>query len=242
MLTVILPAAGEGTRLDLPYPKELHRVVPGISLIDFSLRHIEDAAELVTNVVTVVAPGKEAVADYVAGSLDPSTTTEHVYFNSAYSEWPGSIKSAEEHFGVRNAVLLPDSVLELGPAESLMESYAAEFEAGADLVLSYVAEDDPDRLAALGALRVEGADVVAFCDKPSARTAHEYNAFWGSFAFRGEVGADVLDLMMASVAGAAVDLGSLGLSVTAFPVESYTDLGTWESISAYLSRSGSRAA
>ena len=35
-LTVILPCAGEGTRLSLPYPKEIHSIEKNKSLIDYS--------------------------------------------------------------------------------------------------------------------------------------------------------------------------------------------------------------
>ena len=34
MITVILPCAGEGTRLSLPYPKEVHSIEKNKSLID----------------------------------------------------------------------------------------------------------------------------------------------------------------------------------------------------------------
>ena len=36
MITVILPCAGEGTRLSLPYPKEIHSIEKSKSLIDYS--------------------------------------------------------------------------------------------------------------------------------------------------------------------------------------------------------------
>ena len=35
-LTIILPCAGEGTRLSLPYPKEIHSIEKNKSLIDYS--------------------------------------------------------------------------------------------------------------------------------------------------------------------------------------------------------------
>ena len=35
-LTVLIPAAGKGTRLQLPYPKELLKISNGKSLIDFT--------------------------------------------------------------------------------------------------------------------------------------------------------------------------------------------------------------
>ena len=35
-LTIILPAAGKGARLNLPYPKEIYQIERGKALIDFS--------------------------------------------------------------------------------------------------------------------------------------------------------------------------------------------------------------
>ena len=39
-LTVILPCAGEGTRLSLPYPKEVHSIEKNKSLIAVSYTHL----------------------------------------------------------------------------------------------------------------------------------------------------------------------------------------------------------
>jgi NDP-sugar pyrophosphorylase family protein len=240
VFTVILPAAGKGTRLNLPYPKELHRILPGISLIDFSLDHVRDCSDLINTVVTVIDTGKESVSDYVEQSLRTPVAT--AYFDTTYTEWPGSIRSAEAHFGEFNIVLLPDSVVEPAHGDLLVESFAEAFATGADVVFAYAAERRPDFLSRLGALHVEGSHVTAFCDKPEPDHTPVYNAFWSSFAFRRSAGPAVLDLMMRSVARHPVDLASLGLKVAAFPVAGYTDLGTWRSISNFLSRQEAMAA
>ena len=39
-LTVILPCAGQGTRLDLSYPKEIHSIEKSKSLIDFVTKSV----------------------------------------------------------------------------------------------------------------------------------------------------------------------------------------------------------
>jgi hypothetical protein len=132
--------------------------------------------------------------------------------------------------------------VEPAPEETLIGSFADAFGSGADLVIAYAAERRPDALSRLGALHVEGSLVTAFCDKPSPDRTPSYNAFWTSFAFRRDVGPAILDLMMRSVAREPVNLSDLGLRVAAFPVSSYTDLGTWQSISRFLSRRESKAA
>ncbi|MCP4156637.1 MAG: hypothetical protein GY757_53485 [bacterium] len=124
-LTIILPCAGEGSRLGLKSPKELFEIVPGKRLIDFSLEHIlaywgkPGASTVPVNlkVAVVIRPWKEEVVEYVAGRL-PGLTVERVLFDDTYFEWPGSVYSASRSFSRKNLVLLPDSCLRLGESES----------------------------------------------------------------------------------------------------------------------------
>lgn len=223
-----------GTRLGLPYPKEIHRLSKSKSLIDFSLNHVKACPDLVGSAVTVLAPGKETVFDYVAGQLLGAVDTTSVYFNHAYTEWPGSIRSAEHNFLPRNVALLPDSVLVPMAGQHLLAEFDRAFNRGADLVFAFVAEQDRARLQALGALRINGHSVEEFCDKPKPDHPSAFNGFWASFGFTNACATAVLDFMMASVAREPVDIRHLGLNVQAFQVESYVDLGTWPNISTYL--------
>ena len=207
---------------------------PGCSLIDYSLSHATADTASTGKVVVVLAPGKENVATYAESRVSDSVKVERVYFNDRYSEWPGSILSAEMNFGDRNVALLPDSILTMKAQDLLSKQYSKAFDEGADLVFAYVGESNRQKLSSLGALYVENSGVVHFCDKPAENHPMEFNAFWASFGFRGKVGAIVLDFMMRSVARQNVDLDTLGLKVTAFAVESYVDLGTWPSIARYI--------
>jgi hypothetical protein len=236
LFTYILPCAGSGPRLGLPYPKEIHRIEPDFSLIDYSLAHIRAKPDLVHEIVVVIVPGKELVADYVKRQMENVTSVKSVYFNPKYSEWPGSIMSAEECFGEFNIALLPDSFLELKVGNVLASKYQDLFLAGADLAFSYIEETDVDRLTQLGALGIMGEEVLEFCDKPAKDVAHKFNAFWSSFAFRGSVGKSVLETMMRSVAREPVSLKDIQVDVPACQTQNYTDLGTWPSIAKFLDR------
>lgn len=236
MFTVILPSAGQGTRLGLPYPKEIHRVYEGQSLIDFSLDHARACPDMVRQLAIVVTEEKQPVFDYVRATLPPSIAVERHFFNDAYTEWPGSILSAEPGFSDYNVALLPDSVLSPLAGERLLTQFDAEFSAGADVVFAYLVEPDPSRLTALGALRVNGNRVEEFCDKPNRPDAPRFNAFWTAFAFRKDAGPELLKMMMRSVAREPVSLNDLGMTVHAFPVSDYQDLGTWPSMNRYLSK------
>ena len=235
MLTYILPCAGKGTRLSLPYPKEIHRILPNSSLINFSLNHLVEDIETTESLIIVISPGKEIVVDYVQREIVKSSLVNTVYFNELYSEWPGSIRSAEKFFGGHNVALLPDSVLKTRRNEVLSEKFIQEFESGADLVFAYVEEIDRNKLMKLGALHVDGSEVIDFCDKPLGGDPRKFNAFWGAFGFKGECGSKILELMERSADREKVELSSLNLKISAFPLESYTDLGTWPSIAKFLS-------
>lgn len=185
-------------------------------------------------VVTVVAPGKENVGDYVESRVAGALKLERVYFNDAYTEWPGSIKSAEMHFGAFNVALLPDSVLTPPKATRLMDLYSHAFDDGADLVFAYVPQTDPMVLKALGALALEGDRITTFCDKPSPNNPTAFSGFWASFGFTRAAGGSVLDFMMRSVLREKVDIGELNLDVRGFPIDGYQDLGTWPAIARFL--------
>lgn len=227
---VIVPAAGAGSRLGLPYPKEIHRIVEGVSLIDFSLGHVLADPHLFEALTVVIVPGKEAVVRYVRGAAPAGVAVNSAVFNDSYTEWAGSILSAEAHFRPRNVVLLPDSRLTVDGSATLARRYTAAFDQGCDVVFAYLPTGDPSALTRLGALRVDGDSVVEFCDKPAPEQASRFNGFWGSFGFVSEAGPALLRLMMDSIARHPVDLGSLGLRVGAFPIDAYEDLGTWPAI------------
>lgn len=237
MYSVILPAAGKGTRLGLPYPKEIHRVFPTHSLIDFSLDHIRQNPDFIRRLSIVVTEKKQVVFDYVQSVLPPQVQVDRAYFNDAYTEWPGSVLSAENLFEDHNIVLLPDSLLKVKEGASLLEAYANAFATGADLVFAYCPETDPQRLKSLGALMVQDGLVQNFCDKPDPNDAKNFNGFWASFAFTKSASRDVLEFMMRSVAREKVDIHQLGLKIAAFPIESYLDLGTWPAMSSFLKKS-----
>jgi bifunctional N-acetylglucosamine-1-phosphate-uridyltransferase/glucosamine-1-phosphate-acetyltransferase GlmU-like protein len=220
-LTVILPCAGEGTRLGLPYPKELHVIQKGTSLMDMSLRHVDLFAERVDKVVITLTPSKHALIKAQEKWLDVIDFA-FTFFKPWHHEWPGSILSAKRLFGDYNMVLLPDACLIAHKDHALVPTML-ELLKTHSVVFGYLPESDPKRLKALGALHVtENGRVTKFADKP-AENFERYNAFW----FRREVGEDLLELMTHSVRRVPVLIESLG-AVGAFPVESYLDLGTWE--------------
>jgi hypothetical protein len=245
-ITIILPCAGEGSRLGLKSPKELYEIMPGTRLIDFSLGHILAVPARLKEKISaavVIRPWKQAVADYVREQL-PGITVNTVMFDDNYSEWPGSVYSANQVFAPKNLVLLPDSFLSLAPGS---HDLVTEDENGKTLVelvsdaldihktvFGVIACQDAGLLGSMGALKVENGKVTAFQDKPAA-ALEQYNGFWGCYGFRKKYGKLLYDFLTGSVRHSAPRLSAQPFYPPgAIPLGAYHDLGTWPGIKSYL--------
>jgi len=247
-LTVILPCAGEGNRLNLPSPKELFEIYPGTALIDFSINHIRSALKdiainkLNVTVKTVVAtqPWKEMVADHVKNAL-PKNKVLSVFFNSSYEEWPGSIYSAQEYYSEFNLVLLPDSYLSLSTDQPCRSNSGKNLLIqildklmSHNLVFGYVPCRDPQILKNLGAVFVNNDELItAFQDKPR-ENLDQFNGFWGCFGFGRLISHQLYQYLITSVRHLPQTIGN---SPFYYPgsvrLHEYYDLGTWDSINMF---------
>lgn len=230
MLNVILPCAGEGTRLGLPYPKEMHHVANGVAFIDLSLRQLYPYRDRIARVTITLTPSKADLVRYL-GKWRAIFPFAFTYFDERNEEWPGSILSAEALYLARNLVLLPDSLIHSEPDWPLVPTFDRLL-GEHDLVFG-VKREHSDRLRSLGAVRLEAdGRVTAFCDKPS-EALDRFNGFWGCFGFTGSTGRSILELMTASVRRSPVDLATLPLrGVAGFPLLAYHDLGVWDQLAA----------
>ena len=71
-LTVILPAAGKGTRLNLPYPKEILRLDKNQALIDYSFDWFKDYDRNSVDFVVVINEYKTEIVEYLSKYKDKS--------------------------------------------------------------------------------------------------------------------------------------------------------------------------
>ena len=253
-LTVILPCAGQGSRLGLKTPKELFEIVPGIRLIDFSLQHILAVAQKKNIHITaavVIRPGKSEVAEYVSQRL-PGIAVKTVMFNPRYQEWPGSVYSAQEVFSKNNLVLLPDSYLSLmtpsrektiatrdSRGKTLAES-VSEALSRSKVVFGCIECRDGERLKTLGAVKIEKGIVTALRDKPQPGKQREsFNGFWGCYAFTKKYGKPLYDFLISSVHHRSLPLtGQPFYPPGVIPVADYYDLGTRENIERFIKERG----
>lgn len=249
-ITIILPCAGDGSRLGLKTPKELFEVLPGIAMIDFSLEHIRaflaerdkpERAPARLRIAVVIRPWKRDVADYVIGQMS-GIPVDIVYFDDQYSEWPGSVFSAEAGYSPYNLALMPDSCLSLAEegAEgvpvvrdkegvTLIERALTALKTH-DVVFGAIPCADSSLLRSLGALHIQNGMVSDFQDKPD-KDFGRFNAFWGCYAFRSDKGRELYEFLIRSVRHESVSLSAQSFSpCAAIPVHSYRDLGAWDRI------------
>ena len=117
-LTVILPCAGEGTRLSLPYPKEVHSIEKNKSLIDYSFDLFSNYGRRDVEFVITLNENKTELVKYLIEISQD--TISHLLFNPAETEYTGSIKSAKHLFGEKNLVLLPDTFMKLKSSQDIV--------------------------------------------------------------------------------------------------------------------------
>jgi NDP-sugar pyrophosphorylase family protein len=236
-LTVILPAAGKGTRLNLPYPKEILRLNKDKALIDNSFELFKGLSREEVEFVVVINEEKTEIIKYLA-KYKSHFNVSFTYQNPAELEYTGAIKSAKHLFGKQNIVLLPDTLLTLPRGFRLAQELEVCLEETGFTFL-FKPEVADAMLTTKGCLHVdEHQQVLAYEDKPQT-DFNRFNGYWCAFAFKKEVFDDCIKFMEQSTL--KLDQANLDIQNTqifkskAIRVEDYQDLGTWEEIGKLLS-------
>ena len=235
-LTVILPAAGKGTRLNLPYPKEILRINNDQALIDNSFNFFRDYGRKDVDFVVVINENKTELITYLAKYKDRYNIS-FVFQNPNEKEYTGAIKSANHVFGEYNLVLLPDTMMKLKDGNDLFDLVKTSLtETG--FTFLYKDEANQDVLKTKGALYVDENKIIKdYQDKPKTNLEN-YNAFWCAFAFRRRAFKSCIDFMEKSTLGQKVEKNEIEqtpiYNSKGIDVADYVDLGTWEEIKRLL--------
>ena len=231
-LTVILPCAGEGTRLSLPYPKEIHSLERNKSLIDYSFDLFSNYGRRDVQFVITLTEDKTDIIKYLS-RYKTRFNISFTYFNPTETEYTGSIKSAKHLFGEKNLVLLPDTFLKLKSSQDIVNLVSDSLnETG--FTFFYKKEKDHKMLRTKGSLSIDDNNLVQeYEDKPQ-EDLNKFNAFWTAFAFRKRVFDNCIEFMEKSTLKHRLLVGEIkNTSIyksKAIQVEDYIDLGTWEQI------------
>jgi NDP-sugar pyrophosphorylase family protein len=243
---VIIPCAGMGRRLNLPYPKELLAVAPERVLIDYTFDLLRSHAHHVL-VIVVVSIHKLETMRYLERYQDLFEMA-FVYQKPDLTEATGAVLSAASWFGDRNIVLLPDQIIYLDNPTSDPIGTALEELTKSQFCFIATLETDMKRLAEDGALRLietpevdSHYQVVDFADKPGLQ-ANGFNAVWAGFGFRRDQAIDNLLLMHRNTCGIPIDPNTYECSplhrCPAVLIAGYEDLGIWPRVQNFWARSG----
>lgn len=231
-LTIILPAAGKGTRLNLPYPKEILRLDNDNALIDNCFNFFRDYGRKDVEFVVVINEHKLELIQYLAKYKDKFNIT-FTFQNPNEQEYTGAIKSAKHLFGEYNLVMLPDTLMKLKPNDDLYTLVQNSLlETG--FTFLYKKESNADILKTKGALYVNPENnVIDYKDKPQDGLDN-YNGFWCAFAFRKRT----FDVCMNFMEKSTLKLHTKDREIEQTPIFGskaieildYIDLGTWPEI------------
>ena len=231
-LTVILPAAGKGTRLNLPYPKEILRLDKDQALIDHSFNFFRDYGRKDVEFIIVINEEKTEIVEYLAKYKDRFNIS-FTYQNPNEHEYTGAIKSARHLFGEHNVILLPDTIMKLAPNTDLVKAIDDSLtETG--FTFLFKKENDPNMLKTKGCLSINSeGKVIVYEDKPE-HNLERFNAFWCSFAFRMRAFDSAMAFMEKSTLRQRVNVDEIKntpiFESKGIEVLDYIDLGTWEEI------------
>jgi hypothetical protein len=230
---VILPCAGSGRRLGLPFPKELAPLGPGRCLIDSSLDLIRGAS-LASDVRVILMTGgcRDLTAAYVRRNLDGVPVAEVLQDPDA-ADMPDAVLALEPWLGYANVLLLPDVIYE---ASGDPVTEVAGKASGYGFAVA-AAPAGPGQIAHLGALAVEDDRVAAYEDKPADPS--RYTAAWGMLGFSGSsYGTAGLSQIAESTVrtreGPVTDPPVRGAPV--IWLDGFRDCGTWDAYLAEVAR------
>lgn len=235
-LTVIIPAAGKGSKLKLPYSKEILRVDQDNSLIDFSFNFFKDYGRKDVEFVIVISENKLDVVNYLSKYKDRFDIS-FTFQNPNEQEYTGAIKSAKHLFGEHNVILLPDTVMKLGLGVDLFTSVEnCLTETGFSFF--YKREQSPSMLKTKGSLFINENNIIELYEDKPQEKLERFNAFWCSFAFRKRAFDQSITFMEKSTLRQRVLLNEIKNTPLylskGIEVEDYIDLGTWQELNKYI--------
>jgi len=237
-LTVILPAAGKGSRLNLPYPKEILQVDKEKALIDNSFDLFEGLGRDDVEFIVVINEEKSEIIKYLS-KYKSQYNVSFTYQNPNELEYTGAIKSAKHLFGENNIVLLPDTVLTLPAGINLAHEVLEHLE-DKRFAFLFKSETNEKMLNTKGCLQLDSDKrVLDYEDKPTQNMSR-FNGYWCAFAFKKNVFDECISFMEQSTLKLEKSKTVIGqtsiFGSKAIQVEDYKDLGTWEEIGKLLSK------
>ncbi len=234
-LCIIIPCAGNGTRLGLAFSKELLGVDKNTTLIDYSFALFKEHYSKL-RVVVIISEKKMDTVKYLRKYSD-DVDLVFKYQNSQKKDFIGAIESAKDLYLDSNLVLLPDTIVEHSASYDLIEETLKGLETS-DFLFWGKHENRRSILEKEGSIQIVNLNneykVVDYIDKPGDELA-ELNGYWAAFAFKKDIADECIsilnDIMWEKSRTVFKESVLNGSSVII--VENSIDMGTWESIHSY---------
>ena len=231
-LTVILPAAGKGTRLNLPYPKEILRLDKEKALIDNSFDLFSGLDRNDVEFIVVINEDKTEIVKYLS-KYKSKYNVSFTYQSPKELEYTGAIKSAQHLFGDHNIVLLPDTLLTLFNGENLVHELHDRLEKDGFTFL-FKFESDEVMLSTKGCLKLDSKKkVIDYEDKPQ-KNITRFDGYWCGFGFKKDAFNNCISFMEKSTLKSSDP--KTGIEQTklfgskVIEIKDYKDLGTWDQL------------
>lgn len=224
-VTVILPCAGTGSRLGLPFPKELAPLGPGRVVIDSCLDLIWALPPDFCRVLVMDDGNRGHTVSHIKKRL-PGVPVARAEQDARAGNLPDAVLYLEPWFSAVNILMLPDVIY---TANTLAVIDLAKHVKASQFAFA-AAKMEASRLAELGALKLsDDGTVLSYQDKPS--DPGSFHAAWGMIGFSGtRDGVDGLRLVALSTAAAGG--GPIAVPpVIKSPVvmiDDFRDCGTWK--------------
>jgi len=240
-LTVILPAAVKGQRLNLPYPKEILRINQTKALIDNSFDLFDRKNRSDIKFVVIINEEKTEIIKYLS-KYKSKFNISFTFQNPDEYEYTGAIKSAKHLFGDDNIVLLPDTILTMPSGVDIFDEVKIKLNKNKFTFL-FKEEIDEKMLSSKGSLELDDKlRVIDYEDKPS-KNLSRFNGYWCGFAFKKEVFDNCISFMEQSTLKIQKSPQSIKetyiFNSEVIEVKEFKDLGTWKEIGKVLSNQDS---
>jgi glucose-1-phosphate thymidylyltransferase len=239
----VIPAAGAGLRLGLPYPKELYPIIRDNRYKPVAQHVLENMVAVgVEHVVFVINETKHQLIGYFGDGRRFGCRVSYAYQGRERRGTGGSsglaeaLDSAHHLVGERTVVFgMADTIIT--PVDALRPLLARPPGGGPDLHLGLFHTDAPQRVGAVE--HDEGGRVTRIVDK---ETGHGLTEMWGCIVWRPrftsflhERVADSAAPDFATIMNEALARG-FDVRATRLADATYTDVGTYEEISSLEDR------
>lgn len=176
-INFIIPCAGYGTRLGIPFAKELFPIDKNLTLIDKLFSNIYEFREK-SRVIIIISEHKTDLIKYLGKYKNDF---DIIFLFQKYDELAGAIMSCENYSSSTNILLLPDIFIDDSDITKKINHIIIHTELQK---VSYLAkkESDFNILTKVGALQCnENDEIISMFEKP--QTNNNYNAYWVGIGF-----------------------------------------------------------